>query len=358
MTKAGDDGEKVRRALANIPVLTICDDHEVTDDWFITGAWRARVLASSLGRAVVRNALLAYVLFQAWGNTPDRFETAGTPEAQLLALVPQLFAGTGTLPDPAVCGQVDHLLGLDDPTGGNGAARLTFNYHLDLAGVRLVVLDTRTHREYGSPNGPPGLLTDQALDDQLPISLTDDVPLLIVVSPAPVLGPRLMEEVAQPTGIRVYDLYQMAFMNKSQASAIGVDTTKPFGDLFLDAESWSARPVAFERFLDRLTRCPQVVVLAGDVHYAASFAMDYTRFEVPTVEGGVPSPDPAPKSPSSRVVHFTSSAIRNGWLDKVATFTRNIGLAENLEQLGFAGALLGWNRMDPPVFGAADRAGR
>jgi hypothetical protein len=57
------------------------------------------------------------------------------------------------------------------------------------------------------------------------------------------------------------------------------------------------------------------------------------------------------------VVHFTSSAIRNGWLDKVATFTRNIGLAENLEQLGFAGALLGWKRMDPPVFGAADPAG-
>ena len=356
VTQAGDDGEKVRRALANIPVLTICDDHEVTDDWFITGAWRARVLASSLGRAMVRNALLAYVLFQAWGNTPDQYQTTGTPEAQLLALVPQLFAGTGTLPDAGVCAQVDHLLGLDDPTGASGAPRLTFNYHVDLAGVRLVVLDTRTHREYGTPGGPPGLLTDNALDDQLPTSLTDDVPLLIVVSPAPVFGPRLMEEVAQPTGIRVYDLYHLAIMNKSQASAIGVDTSKPFGDMYLDAESWSARPVAFERFLDRLTRCPQVVVLAGDVHYAASFAMDYTRFEVPTVEGGVPSPDPPPSSPNSRVVHFTASAIRNGWLDKVATFTRSIGLAENLEQLGFAGALLGWNRMDPPVFGGTDLA--
>ena len=98
--KAGDDGDKVRRALANIPVLTICDDHEVTDDWFITGAWRARVLGSTLGRAMIRNALLAYVLFQAWGNTPDAFATAGTPEAQLLALVPHCLPGPARRPTP------------------------------------------------------------------------------------------------------------------------------------------------------------------------------------------------------------------------------------------------------------------
>src|SRR5205085_4890151 len=99
--KVGGDGDKVRRALANIPVLTICDDHEVTDDWFITGAWRARVLGSSLGRAIIRNALLAYVMFQAWGNTPEAFATPGSPEAQLLDLAPQLFLGP-SIPDPAI----------------------------------------------------------------------------------------------------------------------------------------------------------------------------------------------------------------------------------------------------------------
>jgi hypothetical protein len=355
VTKAGDDGEKVRRALANIPVLTICDDHEVTDDWFITGAWRNRVLASGLGKAIVRNALLAYVLFQGWGNTPDRFETAGTPEAQLLALVPQLFVD-GSAPDSGIASQVEHLLGLDDPTGTGTAARVDFSYHIDLAGTRVVVLDTRTHREYGTPDGPPGLLTSTALDAQLPISLTDDLPLIIVVSPAPVLGPKLMEEIAQPTGIRVFDLYLTAFASSSSQAAIGLDVRKPFGDMYFDAESWSARPQAFERFLFRVSRCPQVVLLAGDVHYAASFAMDYTRFDVPTVDGGVPSPDPAPRSPSSRIVHFTASAIRNAWDDKVATFVRSIGLAEHLEQIGTAGAVLGWNRIDPPVLTGGDLA--
>jgi hypothetical protein len=369
--KAGDDGDKIRRALANIPVLTICDDHEVTDDWFMTGAWRSKVLASDFGRAMVRNALLAYVLFQAWGNTPEAFAQAGTPEAQLLALVPKLFpssaggAGAATppeTPDAATCKSVDSLLGLDDPTGlgdptGTGPSkRVAFHYHVDLAGARLVVLDTRTHREYVTPNGPPGLLTAAALDAQLPIALTDDVPLLIVVSPCPVLGPRLIEEALDPLVTRAYEVYHLAFRNAAKAAAAGYDTKIPFADLWNDLEQWSARPPAFERLLQRLSRCPQVVILAGDVHYAASFAMDYQRFDVPAADGGVPSLDPPPRSPTSRIVHFTASAIRNQWEFRVPAFAASVGLTENLEQLGFDGIRLGWTRMTPPILTGGDEA--
>jgi hypothetical protein len=356
VAKVGDDGDKVRRALANIPVLTICDDHEVTDDWFITGAWRSRVLASALGRAMVRNALIAYVLFQAWGNTPEAFDTEGTPEAQFLALVPKLFDGTGTLPDPGTCQQIEALLGLDDPTGTGTTPRLTFDYHVDLAGGRLVVLDTRTHREYATPNGPPGLLTENALDAQLPITLTDDVPLLIVVSPAPVLGPRLIEEMINPITTRSWDLWHLAMRNQTEAAAGGYDVREPIGDLWFDVEFWNARPAAFERFLARVTRCPQVVILAGDVHYAASFALDYQRFTVAPSDGGAVSPDPPPASSTSRVIHFTSSAFRNAWLPWVAAFARSISVAENLEQAGFEGFNLGWTHITPPVLSGGDTA--
>ncbi len=359
--KAGDDGDKVRRVLANIPMLSICDDHEVTDDWFITGAWRARVLGSPLGRAIVRNALLAYVLFQAWGNTPEAFvpsDPSGspdTPEAQLLALVPKLFTGA-TVPDPDVSKQVDTLLGLDDPTGAGTSPRVAFNYHVDLAGARLVVLDTRNHREYLTPNGPPGLLSQAALDAQLPISLTDDVPLLIVVSPAPVLGPRLMEEILEPAITRGYEVWHMAFANAAKEAAIGSDTRTPTGDLYIDVEHWGARPASFERFLARVSRCPRVVILAGDVHYAASFAMDYQRFHVPADEGGVVPSDPPPSSSASRIVNFTSSALRNEWPHRVPVIVRTIGVLENLERLGFKGARLGWTRVLPPVFTGDDHA--
>ncbi len=350
--KTGDDGEKVRRALANVPVLTMCDDHEVTDDWFLTGAWRARVLGSSLGKAMIRNALVAYVLFQGWGNTPQAFDTPGTPEAQLLALIPQWLTGSGTVPDAGISGQIDHLLGLDDTTGNNGTPRVTFHYDLDIAGARLVVLDTRTRREYGTPNGPPGLLTQSALDEQLPISKTDDVPLLIIVSPAPVLGPRIMEDIAQPLMIRGFDAWHAAFGNADEELANGIEHKKPMGIYKWDAESWSGRSVAFERFLDRISRCPQVVILAGDVHYAASYEMDYQRFAVPADQGGVPSMDPPPAHNTSRIIHFTSSALHNGWEPMVEAFTRSIAIAENLEMIGFDGASLGWHRIDPPVLGS------
>jgi hypothetical protein len=56
------------------------------------------------------------------------------------------------------------------------------------------------------------------------------------------------------------------------------------------------------------------------------------------------------------VVHFTSSAIKNGWMPAVATFARSIGVAENLEHLGMAGARLGWTRLTPPVLTGGDVA--
>ncbi|PHN01997.1 metallophosphoesterase family protein [Flavilitoribacter nigricans] len=59
---------KVRRALANISTFMIFDDHEVTDDWNLNPTWRDQVYSSYLGRAIVRNALTSYALFQDWGN--------------------------------------------------------------------------------------------------------------------------------------------------------------------------------------------------------------------------------------------------------------------------------------------------
>lgn len=58
----------IRRLLANIPTYMICDDHEVTDDWNIDGAWHQAVKTSQCGKQIVTNALVAYWAFQAWGE--------------------------------------------------------------------------------------------------------------------------------------------------------------------------------------------------------------------------------------------------------------------------------------------------
>ncbi len=68
---------KVRRALANISTLMIFDDHDVTDDWNLNPSWRDRVFTSPLGKAIVRNGMMAYALFQDWGNRADKYNRQG-----------------------------------------------------------------------------------------------------------------------------------------------------------------------------------------------------------------------------------------------------------------------------------------
>src|SRR5262249_53958320 len=92
---------KVRRVLATVPSLMILDDHEVTDDWNLNHPWAKTVYANAKGSRVIFNGVLAYALFQHWGNVPARSATAGATEAQILAAA----AHSGASPDtPALRG--------------------------------------------------------------------------------------------------------------------------------------------------------------------------------------------------------------------------------------------------------------
>ncbi len=64
---------RVARVLANTSTMMIFDDHEITDDWYISAPWRTRVLVAPLGRAIIRNGLMAYTVFQATGNDPQQW---------------------------------------------------------------------------------------------------------------------------------------------------------------------------------------------------------------------------------------------------------------------------------------------
>ena len=82
-----NDLPKVRRALANVPVYMMLDDHEVTDDWNLNPMWKDRVYTNPLGKTILRNGILAYALFQGWGNDPEYFESGpcgGTTEQAAL----------------------------------------------------------------------------------------------------------------------------------------------------------------------------------------------------------------------------------------------------------------------------------
>ena len=284
---------RVARALANVPTYMIFDDHELTDDWYLSRSWRRQVVTAPLGRAVLRNGYSGYAVCQAWGNDPAAFGHEGAapkPKNEELLDVLEAIGSAG-----AVSGgqrdKLDQLLGLDEPLK---APEVVFHYSVPGPRHLVRVLDTRTRRTYRSGAGPPALLGDK-LDAQLPPGpLGEGRELLVVVSAAPVLFPRLFDTLIQPLAGRVLD-----FIANVKRKAVADEDGPPItGDQEVDLEGWGTDEGNLEAMIRRLATYPKAVVLSGDVHFASSLALDFWNGTDPTVD--------------ARVVQLTASAARNG----------------------------------------------
>jgi len=294
----------VRRVLANVPTYMICDDHDVTDDWFMNRLWCRRVLdlpGDALGRRIVRNALIAYAIFQAWGNTPDQFDltVSSSLGGQLLT---QLAAGkemTDDLASPSAAGGVSALVGVPQPLAASAPAlvrpgnSLTWHYRWGPTGwpYEVIVLDCRTLRRYGAGLvQPPQLLDDgtatSANPDQFAAQLgtpvTGGATVTLVVAQTPVLGVRWVE-----------DLFQRSTRTKNVFDH--------------DAEAWSLSPNGYELMLARLAahNPAGVILLSGDVHYSFAASADYCA----STPWGQASP--LATALTGRIVQLNSSAARN-----------------------------------------------
>jgi hypothetical protein len=273
--KFRDELPKIIRVLANVPVYMIMDDHEVTDDWFITKQWRQQVLAAPAGRAVVRNGLMAYSLFQDWGNVPSDY-LSGDKKTLKDNIVAMFNPAATDFPDKTggKVNATDGLLGLN-----NDDNPIKWHYSVQTGPTKTLFLDTRTRRQYDRQVSPPGLLKDDALTTQVPTPESLQNPeVIIIVSPAPVLGMSLFEEIIQPLNFQA---------SKSATSR--------------DYEAWSFNAPVFEKFLDRIQAFKKVILLSGDVHYSGSFLMDYFKKKK----------SPATGFSKSKIVQLISSACKN-----------------------------------------------
>jgi hypothetical protein len=326
---------KVARALANCATYMIFDDHEITDDWYISGPWRRRVLTSPLGRTILRNGLMAYIACQAPGNDPAKWGDpdigqAGMPESpehKVLDRMVTLLADQ-VAPTPAHIDEVDGLIGLVDPTKG---PEVRFHYTVDGPRHRIAVLDTRTRRTYDSAtrDSPPKLLGD-AMDGMLPAGpFTDGREMLIVVSAAPGLFPRIFDALIQPSASSVFDLMTHAVRTEA------FDPAKPkpaiLGSEEWDLEGWGGNEPAFNAFLRRLGSYPRVVVLGGDVHFASSLVCDLWTAGDDVAD--------------SRILQCTSSAAHNEPSTAQRAVLRGQRAAQHLLQ-GQAVERLGWDKKD------------
>lgn len=221
--------DKVQRVLAHVPVYMIFDDHDVTDDWNLTRGWEESAYGNPFANRIIGNALVAYLLCQGWGNAPDNFPP------KLLAKVKCSLAKACTQQHDELIQQLRRFEG--------------WQYTLATT-PKLVVLDTRTRRWRSETSAaqPSGLMDWAALSEMQQELL--DQPAVILVSPAPIFGVKLIEVVQ-----RIFTWFGQA--------------------LKVDAENWMAHPGAAQVMLNifRHRRTPHnFVILSGDVHY--SFAYD------------------------------------------------------------------------------------
>jgi hypothetical protein len=220
---------RAARALAHVPTLMIFDDHDITDDWNLSARWEETAYGHPLSRRIIGNALLAYLLCQAWGNQPERF-------TELLAQTQQLMDVADG--DGLDCAQQDRLI--EDLRHFHG-----WGYELATE-PPLVVLDTRTRRWRSERNlsRPSGLMDWEALSE-FQQSLLDH-PAVLIVSPTPMFGVKLIEAV------------QRVFSWAGHP-------------LLVDAENWMAHRGAAHVMMNifRHSRTPgNYVILSGDVHYS------------------------------------------------------------------------------------------
>lgn len=331
---------KVARALANVPTYMIFDDHEVTDDWNISRDWISNVNRSLLGRGILRNGLLAYGIFQGWGNDPDTFAASGD-NAAFLTEAAKVLAPNHDVP-AADTAALDQCLGL----GPAPDASKQIKWHYQLPGIKhhTVVLDTRTRRGFPNALPTPASLLGESLKTQLPAgtSAPPERQLLILVSPVPVLGPSVIEQIAQPLADAVHDV-------KLSAARLPYSECNPTGQIegrFVnDVESWAANELAFEEFIARVATHPRVVILSGDVHYGTSLSLDYWK-------GGK---DEA----VSRVVQLTASALHNPADKDFLPIVRTHGLLQGVLPVP-SRVRLGWEGLSSIVVpgGAAPGIGR
>ncbi len=223
------------RLLAHVPSLMIFDDHDITDDWNLSADWERTAYGHPFSRRIIGNALLAYLLCQGWGNDPNRLAEPLDAVAKLLEAAAARDGWLHEEDHDAVIEQLQRFQGWEVQVDGT---------------PKLIMLDTRTRRwrSERNPKWPSGLMDWEALSELQQQVL--DAPSVVIVSPAPMFGVKLIEVIQK--------LFTLA--------------GKP---LLVDAENWMAHRGAASVMLNifRHSRTPgHYVILSGDVHY--SFAYD------------------------------------------------------------------------------------
>lgn len=317
---------KVRRGLANVATYMMFDDHEVTDDWHMTHDWVKEVYASPIARRVIQNALCGFALFQAWGNTPERFEADDEPGKKFLDAIEDWVAhrmpagaeANKVLQRVVPCkllenGNVDEIPLQKDGALVGSEEVIRWDYGLSFGSHEAIVTDARTRRSFTERElAPAEHISKEAIKLQAPNTQVAELEqrFTLLVSPCNIVTiPDFRKGfvgTALPIKVSLENIITSVHSGRvPKANIFNYDPDF--------ADSWVVADGPFERLIARLAsrvltvenqRLPaRVIVLSGDVHFSATSRLQYWAANKPF--------DEAEGVTNMVMAHLVSSGLKN-----------------------------------------------
>lgn len=283
---------QVERILANLPTFMIFDDHEISNNWNITGGWVKQMKESPGWKKAVTDGLVAYWMYQGWGNPCP----SGKLDERWKILERAALDGTDAL---------DKLREWFEARVAFG--RAAYYYEIEIF-PPILVLDTRNDRSFMAPKqrGLNNVIVHADYDDEIiseeqwrwlrsridcngPLILASGVPWLQLPC----------ADVWLLRGTRPDIPLLREFEERSQENA----------DIFefyrrdIGTDQWTAFPKSFVKLTRELFNRGPFIFLSGDVHYAYGML------------GRASFPEICNLGRNPMILHAVSSPLRSQWTD-------------------------------------------
>jgi hypothetical protein len=247
--------EEIRWLLASLPSSMIFDDHDVIDDWNISGAWVEKQRKEEWWRERLVGAYMSYWLYQHIGNLSPA-ELAGEP---VLAALRQNDGDGEALLREFAEGAADDVAGT------------RWSFHRDFGNSRLIVLDSRAGRIIDRDDDRR-MLSDRQWR-WVEEKMRGDFDHLLIASSVPMLLSQGLH-------------YLEAWNERVCAGAWGSFFQRPGESVrqAIDLEHWPAFRRCFDHLFQEIeavgsgepSQVPaSVILLAGDVHHAYVARAEY-----------------------------------------------------------------------------------
>lgn len=255
---AWTDDDGIRQVFAALPVYMIFDDHEVTNSWNISPAWRALALRHGLEQTLV-DGLVAYWIYQGWGNICMQ-SADSNPLLTIMRKAAQ--SGEDVLEDLRAWVRQEVY----------GDIALCWHYQIPTV-PPIFVADVRADRpanlnEAGTSDTPARIMSREQMRELRFWMREHDSSTVLLVSSVPVILTPFIGFAEYLMGIRPLQRVPFGPLRRLGSYLTGIQQKLA---LSMSFDHWPVFAETWYEFVKLLAaRRHDIVVLSGDVHFSYS----------------------------------------------------------------------------------------